>query len=110
MDERHLLACALRGAESGAGPAGAAGALAHLAGRNDALVTVKPLLDLVPDWATFLRTAPDDADYDAIRSGERTGRPLGSAAFVARLEKRLGRPLARQKPGPKPKDTADRRS
>jgi putative transposase len=36
---------------------------------------------------------------------ERTGRPLGSATFVARLEKRLERPLARRKPGPKPKSS-----
>ena len=32
---------------------------------------------------------------------ERTGRPLGSARFVAGLERRLRRQLARQKPGPK---------
>jgi hypothetical protein len=42
-------------------------------------------------------------EHEAIRAGERTCRPLGSAKFVARLEKRLKRPLARQKPGPKPK-------
>jgi putative transposase len=41
--------------------------------------------------------------YDALRRGERTGRPLGSAAFVEDLERRLGRPLAPQKPGRKPK-------
>jgi hypothetical protein len=28
---------------------------------------------------------------------------LGSPAFVKRLEKKLGRTLAKQKPGPKPK-------
>ncbi|MDB5411184.1 MAG: hypothetical protein JWL84_6096 [Rhodospirillales bacterium] len=42
-------------------------------------------------------------DADGLRSG----RPLGSAAFTTRLERRLGRPLARQKPGPKSM-TADR--
>ncbi len=31
-----------------------------------------------------------------------TGRPLGSEAFVAALERDLGRPLTRRKPGPKP--------
>jgi hypothetical protein len=41
------------------------------------------------------------ADRDAIRRAARTGRPLGSAAFVADLESRTGRKLARQKPGRK---------
>jgi hypothetical protein len=35
-----------------------------------------------------------------------TGRPLGSAAFIASLEQSLGRTLARRKPGPKPNDAA----
>jgi putative transposase len=76
-------------------------ARAHLAGTDDELVTVQPLLELVPDWPAFLRQGLREAEHDAIRAGERTGRPLGSATFVARLEKRLGRKLARQKPGPK---------
>jgi putative transposase len=76
---------------------------AHLDGRDDALVTVRPLLDRVPDWRAFLRSGLSDAEHKAIQAGERTGRPLGSARFTARLEKRLDRTLARQKPGPKPK-------
>ena len=43
-----------------------------------------------------------EAEHGAIRAGERTGRPLGSADFVGDLERRLGRVLARQRPGPKP--------
>ena len=78
-------------------------ARAHLAGRDDGLATAAPLLELAPDWRAFLRAGLSDAERDAIRAGERTGRPLGSDRFVARLEKRLGRTLARQKPGPKPK-------
>lgn len=77
-------------------------ARAHLDGRDDGVVTVEPLLDLVPDWAAFLREGVSAEDHAAIQRGERTGRPLGSAKFTARLEKRLGRTLARQKPGPKP--------
>lgn len=42
----------------------------------------------------------------AIRSGERTGRPLGSDSFVANLEAGLGRTLGRQRPGRKPTFTA----
>ena len=37
---------------------------------------------------------------------ENTGRPLGDAAFVKRLEALLGRVLARGKPGRKPKAKA----
>ena len=76
---------------------------AHLDGRDDRLVSVEPLLDRVDDWKKFLGEDLDDATCKAIRSAESTGRPLGSPSFVRRLEKRLGRTLARQKPGPKPK-------
>lgn len=78
-------------------------ARAHLAGRDDGLVAAGPLLDMVPDWPRLLRQGLGEAEGEAIRAGERTGRPLGSEAFVGRLEKRLGRTLAKQKPGRKPK-------
>jgi putative transposase len=85
-------------------------ARAHLAGRDDGLVSVRPLLDLAGDWPDFLRGGLSEAEHAAIRAGERTGRRLGDKRFLARLEKRLGRPLARQKPGPKPQasDGAER--
>ena len=35
----------------------------------------------------------------AIEAHQRTGRPLGGAAFVKRLEEATGRSLARRKPG-----------
>ena len=78
-------------------------ARAHLAGRDDTLACVRPLLDRIPDWAGFLSDGLSEAEHKAIRGGERTGRPLGSPGFVADLEQRLGRTLARQKPGPKAK-------
>ncbi len=111
MDETHLLAAA-RYVELNAVRAKLArrardwrwsSARAHLAGKDDGLVTVRPLLDLVPDWGAFLGSGLSEDEHKAIRAGERTGRPLGAARFTARLEKRLGRSLARQKPGPKPK-------
>lgn len=114
MDEAHLLACA-RYVELN--PVRAklvararewrwSSARAHLAGVDDGLVRVAPLCTRVPDWAAFLRQGVSEADYRALRAGERTGRPLGGLRFVARLERRLGRVLARQKPGPKPRATA----
>lgn len=110
MDEAYLLACA-RYVELN--PVRAklvrrardwrwSSARAHLAGRDDGLVEVAPLLQRVADWPGLLSRGLAEDERDAIRRGERTGRPLGAAAFVARLEKRLGRVLARRKPGPKP--------
>jgi putative transposase len=112
MDERHLLACA-RYVELNpvrAGLAAAAGdwpwssARAHLIGRNDSFVQVKPLLDLVPDWPGFLRAGLDEDERDATRAAERTGRPLGAAPFTARLETRLRArsPVASRAPSRKP--------
>jgi putative transposase len=77
-------------------------ARAHLAGRDDGLVAVSPLLALARDWQAFLSEGLSAEEHVAIRAGERTGRPLGSPRFVRGLERRLRRVLARQKPGPKP--------
>jgi putative transposase len=110
MDEPHLLACA-RYVELNPVRAKLArrardwrwsSARAHVKGRDDGLVTVRPLLDLAPDWPAFLAEGLGAPEHAAIQSSERTGRPLGAPRFIARLEKRLGRTLARAKPGPKP--------
>lgn len=110
MDETHLLAAA-RYVELNPVRARLAvkahdwrwsSARAHLAGRDDGVVAVAPLLALAPDWKAFLAAGLGEAEAEAIRAGERTGRPLGGARFTARLERRLGRTLARRKPGPKP--------
>jgi putative transposase len=115
MDETHLLHCA-RYIETN--PLRAklvrrvrdwrwSSARAHLSGRDDGLVKTAPLLRLIDDWAAFLSGGREDEAFDAIRRCERTGRPLGDAKFVKRLESKLGRTLARQKPGPKRVDDAD---
>ena len=109
MDERHLWACA-RYVELNPVRARLAtraedwpwsSARAHLAGRDDRLVSVAPMLERVEDWAGFLGVGLGEEDHRAIQAGERTGRPMGSADFVAGLEQRLGRVLARRKPGRK---------
>jgi REP-associated tyrosine transposase len=76
-------------------------AAAHLRGKDDALVRVRPLLHLAPDWRRFLNRVVREDDLKALRSHELTGRPLGEDAFLASLEENLGRVLRRQKPGPK---------
>ena len=74
---------------------------AHLSGQDDDLVSVKPLLDLAPDWPAFLRQGIDENERLTLRRHERTGRPAGDNKFISRLEKRLRRVLKKQKPGPK---------
>ncbi len=78
-------------------------ARAHLRGRDDALVKVAPLLQRVSDWKAFLASGLAAETHAALRAHERTGRPLGGEAFVASLERRLGRVLQKGKPGPKPR-------
>jgi putative transposase len=76
-------------------------AAAHLKGRDDALVQVAPLLQMAPNWRRLLTRAVKQEELKVLRAHERTGRPLGDESFLAQLEKKLGRILRRQKPGPK---------
>jgi putative transposase len=112
MDEPHLLMAA-RYVELNPVKAGLAArpedwrwssARAHLAGNDDELATVGPLLDLVPDWRAHLDGGRGDGGAADIERHLRTGRPLGAAAFVERIEGALGRTLKPAKRGPKPKD------
>lgn len=76
-------------------------ARAHLACKDDGVVWVQPPLDLRPDWRAFLGQGMSDAEADALRRGERAGRPLGGDPFGAELERRTGRELRKGRPGPK---------
>jgi putative transposase len=76
---------------------------AHLKKRNDALVTVKPVLERVPDFASLLeQELPEEAAAD-LRRAETIGRPLGSESFFDDLETRLGFDVRPQRRGRKPK-------
>jgi len=77
-------------------------ATAHLKGKSDGVVDVKPVLDEEKDWKTALGTPFTPVELKGIAASEHTGRPFGSITFVKSLEKKLGRTLARQRPGPKP--------
>jgi hypothetical protein len=59
----------------------------------------------VPNFEDLLRTGEREREFDALRRSERTGRPLGSDAFVADLERQLGRAIAVRQPGRKPSTT-----
>jgi len=77
-------------------------AAAHISGRDDALVKVEPLLEVVGDWREFLSEPEKAEEAAALRQRERTGRPLGSESFIVWLEGVVGRGLRPRKRGPKP--------
>jgi putative transposase len=110
MDERHLQA-AVRYTELNPVRAGLCGfpqdwewssAHAHLRGKDDRLVTVKPMLDRIGNWAGYLQADGDPADLGVIRQRSKTGRPIGDPGFVEHLERLTGRSLQMGRPGPKP--------
>ena len=75
---------------------------AHLAGVDDALVTVQPVLDRAPHLKPLLLQGNAEEDFSDLRRAESTGRPRGAPEFVIRLESLLGRKTARRAPGRKP--------
>lgn len=80
-------------------------ACAHLRGRDDELVRVRPMLDRIDDWPAYLAVAEED-EHEAIERHTRTGRPLGTADFVECMEAITGKELAPKRPGPKPREKA----
>ncbi|HSG34926.1 MAG TPA: hypothetical protein VLA37_10350, partial [Sphingomonadaceae bacterium] len=54
--------------------------------RGDGLTETAPVLDRVPDFAALLAAGEDQRLSDALRRSESTGRPLGSSAFLDRVE------------------------
>jgi|GEM_PF-3894175 len=53
-------------------------------------------------FADLVAADLEEPAFGRLRAAESTGRPLGTAEFVAHLERRLGRPVARRAPGRKP--------
>ncbi len=111
MDEAHLAAAA-RYVERNPVRAGLAkrpedwvwsSARAHLDGRDDALVRVAPLLERYPDWRGYLGDDVEAAELDSLRQHGRSGRPLGSERFLAKLETELGRRIGSGRRGRPPK-------
>jgi len=79
---------------------------AHL-GLDDGVVTTAPVLARVGSFAEFLgATVDQDEAFAALRRSETTGRPIGTADWIRRLERDLARPLAPRKRGPKPREPA----
>jgi len=111
LDEYHLLA-AVRYVEMNPVHAGMvrqaeeypwSSARAHLAGRNNGLVRVQPMLDRVSSWREYLDSGLNDEMVETLRRHSRTGRPLGGDSFLDMLERRLGKQLRPGRPGRKRK-------
>ena len=75
-------------------------AKAHIDRRDDVLVSMSPLLELIPDWKGFLKDKLQEREHQELRQHERTGRPLGVICSLTSLRycwrdnfgrKRLGR-------------------
>jgi putative transposase len=79
-------------------------ACAHLAGRDDGLVRVSPLLERIGGVRDWFEAESDGASFAALRAAEMSGRPLGDGDFVIRIEQMLGRSLQPRKPGRKPRE------
>jgi putative transposase len=77
-------------------------ARAHLAGQDDGLIRVRPMLELVDNWESYLSHSRTVDEMKRITQHSRTGRPLGSSEFIRRLEAISGKALAPRKPGRKP--------
>ena len=77
-------------------------ARAHLEGKDDGLVKVKPMLDRVSNWGELLASG-EQALFDEFRMHERTGRPLGTENFIERLSVQTGRDLVKKRAGRKRK-------
>ena len=66
---------------------------------EDGLAKSSPLLEDIANWKAFLGVPGQD--LDSFRKHTRTGRPLGSSAFVDHVEATVGRRVRPRKPGPK---------
>jgi putative transposase len=71
----------------------------HLKGRDDRLVKTAPLLAMIAAWRALLDSAVREDELRDLREHGHTGRPLGSASLLDRLESMVGRVLRPQKGG-----------
>ncbi|MCE9522510.1 MAG: transposase [Alphaproteobacteria bacterium] len=74
---------------------------AHL-GRKDGVTEREPVLSRYPDFAKLIELGEDEDLSQKLRQAETIGRPLGTDAFIARLERKTGRVLKPAKRGPRP--------
>jgi len=80
---------------------------AHLARRDDQLVTVEPVLERIQNFRDFLKTEADPLPTSRLLSGQSVGRPLMEEPALRKLERKLKRAIVPQKRGPRAKATAE---
>ncbi|HEY3622787.1 MAG TPA: hypothetical protein VGL12_10430 [Roseiarcus sp.] len=79
-------------------------AKAHLEGRDDALVSVRSLIERCGGRFADLLDAPASAGtLSELRAAETIGRPLGSPSFLDFISKVTGRDPRPKRRGPKPR-------
>jgi len=78
-------------------------ARAQLAGRDDGLVKVQPMLDRVSNWLEYLDSGLNEGLVKALQQHSRTGRPLEDDLFLDMLERKMGKKLRPGRPGRKRK-------
>ncbi len=59
---------------------------AHIQEKDDVLVKVRPLLEIIPHWRELLSMGISEDDHKTICRHERIGRPLGGESFIDHLE------------------------
>lgn len=120
MDDAHVLNCA-RYVEQNPLKAGLverpenwpwSSARAHLAGRNDGLCQVAPMLNRVAesfgmDWREYLTQPTQVENLDTFHRHNRSGFPLGDRAFLDQQEKVIGRKLTLRQLG-RPRNQEER--
>ena len=79
------------------------GVRAHLAGRDDGLVEVAPLLSRCGGRFADLIAEEADAPLAALLAAETIGRPLGPSAFLDRIAALAGRDPRPKKRGRNPR-------
>ena len=68
---------------------------AHLSGVSDGIVDVGPVLARFPDFAALIGIRERIGEFELLRRGETSGRPLGSAKWIESIEEMTGRSLKR---------------
>jgi len=82
-------------------------AKAHLRNRNDDLVKVSGVGQIVGNWRDFLSGADSGKLASDLHEHSSTGRPMGGGEFLKKIETVSGIPMQRlvkKKPGPHKKD------
>ncbi len=109
LEEKHLIA-AFRYVELNPVRAGIvqsaweypwSSAKAHVMGSADPLIRECFLIDEYKNWRFYLEDETTNCESEIFRAHAKNGLPLGDEQFVLELERRTGKKLHKEKPGPK---------